>query len=152
MNTNSLLPAGDNSVAVLCSVSSTVIESQAVTGRIGGGTRSHRAWFYRRIMKSPVVEPFRKVLQPLIKWTFKPHFGVRDEANGKVLVNLKPPSTLALVMSVLLAPIVLLMLLPLFLILIPVLMIVFGMAVLVPAMSGDMEEEGQYFFASQVIR
>ena len=151
MNTNSLLPAGDNSVAALCSVSSTAIDFPD-SARVAGGVRSQRAWLYRRIMKSPVVEPFRKVLQPLIKWTFKPHFGVRDEANGKVLVNLKPPSTFAVVMTVLLAPIVFLMLLPLFLILIPVLMVVFAMAVLVPALSGDMEEEGQYFFASQVMR
>ena len=150
MNTNSFPPAGNNSVAVLCSVSSTVIDFPD-SARIAGGTRSHRAWLYRRIMKSPVVEPFRKVLQPLIKWTFKPHFGVSDEANGKVLVNLKPPSTFAVVMSVLLAPIVFLMLLPLFLILVPVLMFVFGMAVLLPALSGDMDEGEQYFFANTVM-
>lgn len=102
-------------------------------------------------MKSSVVEPFRKVLRPLIRWTWQPHFGVRDEASGTVPVNLKSPSTFAVVMSVILAPIVFLMLLPLFLILVPVVMFVGVMAILVPVLQGNMEEGEHHSFSSHVM-
>jgi len=90
-------------------------------------------------MKSSAVEPFRKVLRPLIRWAWKPHLGVRDDAVGMVPVNLKPPSTFVIVMSVIFAPIIFLMLLPLFLILIPVVMVVGAMALLVPVFQGEVD-------------
>lgn len=145
------MPAGNKSVAAPCFVPSTASESEARTSRTTGGAKSHRAWLYRRIMKSSVVEPFRKVLRPLIRWTWQPHFGVRDEASGTVPVNLKSPSTFAVVMSVILAPIVFLMLLPLFLILVPVVMFVGVMAILVPVLQGNMEEGEHHSFSSHVM-
>lgn len=152
MNTISDPPAGNDNVAEPCSVSSTVSASPARPVRIHGGTRSLRARIYRHLMRSILVEPFRKVLRPLLRWTLKPHFGVSDEASGTVPVNLKPPSTFAMVMSVILAPIIFLMLLPLFLILIPVVMFVGAIAIIIPVLKGDMEEGEHRSFASHVIR
>lgn len=145
------MPAGDNSVAVPCAVPSTASEVPD-RSRTNGGAKSQRAWLYRRIMKSSVVEPFRTVLRPLIRWTWKPHFGVRDAGAGMVPVNLKPPSAFAILMSVILAPIVFLMLLPLLLILVPVVMFVGVIAIIVPVLQGDMEEGEHHSFASHVVQ
>ena len=68
-------------------------------------------------MNSPVVEPFRHVLRPLLRWAWQPHLAL---FGGTELVNLKPPSTFALIMSIILGPLVFVMLLPLILILLPV--------------------------------
>jgi hypothetical protein len=150
MNTNSSMPAGNNSVAAPCSASSTV-SAPAVRPHHAGGSRHTRSWLYRRIMRSSVVEPFRKVLRPLIRWMWQPHFGFRSEESRVVPVNLKSPSTFAIVMSVILAPIVFLMLLPLFLILIPVVMFVGVIAIIVPVLQGNMEEGEHHSFASHVM-
>lgn len=111
--------------------------------RATGGASLKRLWLYRRIMRSSLVEPFRKVLRPLVRWIWQPHFAVRDEAHDLVPVNLKPPGTFTIVMSVIFAPLIFLMLLPLLLILVPVVMIVALAALLVPALTGEMDGGGR---------
>lgn len=89
---------------------------------LASGSRFRHAWIYRRLLQSGVVEPFRKVLRPLIRWMFQPHFAVWDGSRheSKVDVSLQKPSMGTLVLSVVLGPLVFLMLLPLILILVPV--------------------------------
>ena len=81
---------------------------------------------YRVIMNSPVVEPFRHVLRPLLRWAWRPHFSL---FGGLDRVDFKPPGTLAIVMTILLGPLVFIMLLPLILVLFPVALVAGMMAV-----------------------
>ena len=78
-------------------------------------------------MNSPVVEPFRHVLRPLLRWAWQPHLSL---FGGTELINFKPPSTFAMVMSIVLGPLVFVMLLPLILVLLPVAMIAGGLALI----------------------
>ncbi len=87
-----------------------------------------RLWQYRRMLRSPLIQPFRQALRPLVRWLFTNHLFVRDpdEQGHRIGVNLKPLSIATAVLCLLLAPLVVAMLLPLILVLLPVAM-VFGM-------------------------
>lgn len=75
-----------------------------------------RLWQYRRMLRSPLIHPFRKVLRPFIRRMFASN---PDGLNFKLL-------TLGItLLALLLAPLVFVMLLPLVLILLPV-AILFG--------------------------
>ena len=103
---------------------------------------------YRIVMHSPVVEPFRHVLRPLLRWAWKPHLAV---FGGLELVNLKPPSTLALVVSAIFGPLVFVLLLPLILILVPALMVVGMLAVLAANLQAGAEDTTSHSMALHVL-
>src|SRR3569623_352835 len=104
-----------------------------------GGRRHNRrpGMIYRLFMHSPLMEPYRHVLRPLKRWAWRPHLTVLGSSERG---NLKPPSTFAMVMSVLLGPLIFLLLLPLILILIPVGMVVGVLAVLATSVQVEAEE------------
>lgn len=121
----------------------------------GGGTHHHRqSWLYRRILKSGVIEPVRKVLKPLLLWTFKPHITVHGEGEQetRVDVNLKPPSTVVIVWWTIFGPLIFLMLLPLILILIPVIMVIGLAGIVVAAMQTDSDESQHQSLTTHVMR
>lgn len=80
-----------------------------------------RIWNYRRVLRSPLFHPFHKVLQPLVRWVFASHLFVYDESrpDSPISVNLKPLTISILAMSVVLAPLIFVIILPLVLILVP---------------------------------
>ncbi len=102
-----------------------------------------RIWHLRRILRIPVLQPFRKTLRPLLRWALKPHVFVAGDQQGaaRVGLNLKPASIITLVLSILLGPLVFLMLLPLVLILLPVALIIGGIAVAITSMQTTAEED-----------
>ncbi len=108
-----------------------------------GGRRHKRrpGYLYRLFMHTPLMEPFRHVLRPLVRWAWRPHLTILGMTER---VNLKPPSTFAMVMSILLGPLIFLMLLPLILILIPVGMVVGVLAVLATSVQVEAEEPGPH--------
>ncbi len=81
-----------------------------------------RIWNYRRVLRSPLCHPFRKLLRPLVRWVFASHLFVYDEArpDSPIGVNLKALSVSTVLLTLLLTPLVFVMLLPLVLILLPV--------------------------------
>lgn len=93
-----------------------------------------RLWQYRRMLRSPFVQPFRKVLRPFIRRLFTAD---PDGMNFKLI-------TLGLtLLALLLAPLVFVMLLPLVLILIPA-AILFGIIGLVSTSNQADEDEIQH--------
>lgn len=103
---------------------------------------------YRLFMHTPLMEPYRHLLRPLLRWVWKPHFAI---LGGPELINLKPPSTFALVMSIILGPLVFVMLLPLILILIPVAMVVGILAVLAACLQCEADQPGPHSMALHVL-
>lgn len=85
-------------------------------------------------VKSALVTPFREVLKPLAAWLMRRHFTVagEDPNDGRIDLNLKPPSLVAMALTMALAPLIFLLLLPLILILLPA-FIVMGLAGMVAA-------------------
>lgn len=84
-----------------------------------------RLWQYRRMLRSPLIQPFRQALRPLVRWLFTSHLFIRDPENQghPVMVNIKPLSIVVAMLSLLLAPLVFAMVLPLILVLLPVAMV-----------------------------
>jgi len=99
------------------------------------------------------MQPYRRLLRPLWVWTWKPHLSILSGAGPteRVFVNLKPPSTFVLVMSVVLGQLIFLMLLPLVLILIPVAMFVGVLAVLIACLQCEADEPGPHSMALHVM-
>ena len=89
-------------------------------------------------MRSGVVEPFRKVLRPLIRWVLQPHIGVHDAVDHTVPVPLKQPSLFTIVMTIILSPVIFFILLPLLIVLFPAALIIGTIAMLVPLFSEEM--------------
>jgi len=104
-------------------------------------------------MGSGAMQPYRRLLHPLWVWTWKPHLSILSGVGPteRVFVNLKPPSTFVLVMSVILGPLIFLMLLPLILILIPVAMFVGVLAVLIACLQCEADEPGPHSMALHVM-
>lgn len=102
-----------------------------------------RIWNLRKLLRTPLLQPFRKALRPLIRWAIKPHVSVAAEqqGNARVGVNLKPLSASTIVLSILLGPLVFLMLLPLVLILLPVALIIGSIAVAITSLQTTAEED-----------
>ncbi|MDB6119284.1 MAG: hypothetical protein JWO08_3065 [Verrucomicrobiaceae bacterium] len=96
---------------------------------------------YRLFMHTPLMEPYRHLLKPLLRWAWKPHLAI---LGGQELVNLKPPSTFALVISIILGPLIFIMLLPLILVLLPVGMVVGILAILAACLQTEAEEPGPH--------
>ncbi len=113
---------------------------------IGGFHKNRPSLLYRRIMHSGMMEPYRRLLHPLWVWTWKPHLSILsgESPTEKMYVNLKPPSTFALVMSVILGPLVFVMLLPLVLILVPVAIFVGVVAALAANVQCEVEAPGPH--------
>ncbi len=99
-------------------------------------------------MHSPLMEPYRHLLRPLLRWAWKPHLAI---LGGTELVNLKPPSTFALIMSIILGPLIFVMLLPLILILLPVGMVVGVLAVLAACLQCEADQPGPHSPALHVM-
>ena len=112
-----------------------------------GGHKNRPGRVYRLVMGSPVVEPFRHVLRPLLRWAWKPHLAL---FGGSELVNLRPPSTFAIVMSVILGPLVFVMLLPLILILVPAVLVVGVLAMLAASLQSEVTQPGPFYTALQL--
>lgn len=102
------------------------------------------AWLYRRVLRSPIVEPFRKVLRPLVRWAFQPHLHVAadSDGSGKAGVSLKEPSLATVAWWMVFGPLVFVMLLPLLLILVPVVMLLGIAAVIVSAFRAETDGGG----------
>ncbi|MDB6139657.1 MAG: hypothetical protein JWO94_2729 [Verrucomicrobiaceae bacterium] len=134
------------------SVSQPPAPSATATGCLahrGDGLQKRRpGTLYRLFMHTPLMEPYRHLLRPLLRWAWKPHFAI---LGGLELVNLKPPSTFALVMSIILGPLVFVMLLPLVLILVPVAMVVGVLAVLAACLQCEADTQGPHSMALHVL-
>lgn len=80
-----------------------------------------RLWNYRRMLRSPLVQPFRTVLRPLVRWVFSTHVFVYDEDRPGLpfTVNFKPLETTSVLVGLLVAPLIFVLLLPLLLIMVP---------------------------------
>jgi hypothetical protein len=98
-----------------------------------------RLWDYRRLLRSPLVQPFRQVLRPFIRWVFKTHlFLAAGEVGGSpVGMNIKPASAAMFALAMVLGPLVVIMLLPLILILLPVAIVIGGIGVAIAAMQTE---------------
>jgi hypothetical protein len=121
--------------------------------RNAGLHKNRPSLLYRRIMHSWLMQPYRRLLHPLWAWTWKPHISIPSGAgpSERVYVNLKPPSTFALVMSVVLGPLIFLMLLPLILILIPVAMVVGVLAILIASLQSEADETVHHSLAEHLM-
>ncbi len=100
------------------------------------------AWLYRRVLRSPIVEPFRKVLRPLVRWVFRPHLHVAagPDGQGSESVSLKQPSLATVAWWMVFGPLVFVMLLPLLLILVPVVMLLGIAAIIFSAFQEETED------------
>lgn len=98
-----------------------------------------RIWDYRRLLRSPPIQPFRKVLKPFIRWAFETHLvlAADDEEGKPVDIDVKPTSALAVALGMALGPLVFIMLLPLFLIVVPLLIVIGCLVLAVAAMNGS---------------
>ncbi len=121
METNPNTPAGSTSAPEPHLQTPTASATVPTHGHAGGAIR--KAWLYRRVLQSPLVQPFRKVLRPLIRWVFQPHLSMPAE-NGRVAINIKPASLATIAWWTIFGPLIFLMLLPLLLILVPLALIV----------------------------
>lgn len=112
---------------------------------LASGSRFRHAWIYRRVLTSGLVEPFRKVLRPLIRWLFQPHFkcwdGPRHES--RIDIPMRRPSMGTLGLSIVLGPLVFLMLLPLVLVLVPVAALIGVAAVMAASMQTGLDGGGK---------
>ncbi len=81
----------------------------------------HRVWQLRR-MKASLLHPFRKVLRPLLHWLRQEHIHVQAGGHGDppVGLNLKNFGWGSIALSVILAPLAFLILLPLLILIFPV--------------------------------
>lgn len=108
---------------------------------------------YRRIMHSWLMQPYRRLLHPLWVWTWKPHvsFLSNEAPTEKVYVNLKPPSTFVLVMSILLGPLFFVIFLPLIIITLPVAVFLGLLGVMIASMQTEKEEPIHHSLAWHVM-
>lgn len=106
--------------------------THTVHGLSVGGHDLRHLLIYKAFIKSGLMEPFRILVKPMKKWVLKHHVAIHtaEGSPDMVEVPLKQPSILTIVLTVLLAPLVFLMLLPLLLILVPLALVV-GFAALV---------------------
>ena len=141
-----------DSLAAATSVSSPPPRSTTATGvrpiRGDGVHKKRPGKLYRLFMHTPLMEPYRHLLKPLLRWAWKPHLAI---LGGPELVNLKPPSTFALVMSIILGPLIFVILLPLILVLLPVGMVVGIMAILAASLQTEADEPGPHSVALHVM-
>lgn len=107
-----------------------------------------KAWLYRRLLQSPVLQPFRKVLRPLLRWTFQPHFTVSDQAAGRVPLRLDPPSATTVLWWAIFGPFIALMLLPLLLIIVPLALLI-GLGALI-SISAQTDADEQHVSVAQL--
>ena len=92
-----------------------------------------RPWRYRHMMRSPLIQPFRQMLRPVVRWLFTRHPG----ADTKVM-------TIAFTaLGVILLPLIFVMLLPLILILLPVAML-FGLIGLASTSSQTDDDDSEH--------
>lgn len=106
-----------------------------------------RLWSYRRMLRSPLVQPFRTVLRPLVRWVFSTHVFVYDEERPGLpfRLNLKPLETTSALVGLLVAPLIFVLLLPLLLILVPIGVAFVMIALLASAMQFDDTISGLQF-------
>lgn len=104
----------------------------------------HRVWQLRR-MQATLLSPFRKAIRPLLVWLRQDHVFVEGGYDGAPPVGVKLGQfgweTLAL--TVLLAPVAFILLLPLLILLFPMVVII-GLACIIMASIQADEEEAEH--------
>lgn len=91
------------------------------------------------MIKSGLMEPFRILFKPLKRWVLARHVSIHTAEGSAETVELplRKPGAATLVLSILLAPLVFLMLLPLLLILVPLALGVAFIAMLAASLQSD---------------
>lgn len=110
-----------------------------VHGLSVGGHDLRQLLVYQVLIKSGLTEPFRILFKPLKQWMRARHVFIHtaEGTSETVELPLRKPGAATLVLSILLAPLVFLMLLPLLLILVPLALGVAFIALLVACLQSD---------------
>jgi hypothetical protein len=113
--------------------------NHSVHGLSVGGHDLRQLLVYQVMIKSGLTEPFRILFKPLKPWMLARHVSIHPEegASETVELPLRKPGAATLVLSILLAPLVFLMLMPLLLILAPLALGVAFIAVLAACLQSD---------------
>lgn len=100
----------------------------------------HRVWQLRR-MKATFLRPFRQALRPLLVWLRQEHVFVQSGQHGTppVGLNLKQFGWETIALSLILAPLAFIMLLPMLIVIFPVVVLIGLGAVAASAMQADAE-------------
>lgn len=110
-----------------------------VHGLSVGGHDLRQLLVYQVLIKSGLTEPFRILFKPLKRWAISRHVSIHtaEGTSETVEIPLRKPGAATLVLSILLAPLVFLMLLPLLLILVPLALGVAFIALLASCLQAD---------------
>jgi hypothetical protein len=100
----------------------------------------HRVWQLRR-MKATFLRPFRQALRPLLVWLRQEHVFVQSGQHGTppVGLHLKQFGWETIALSLILAPLAFIMLLPMLIVIFPVVVLIGLGAVAASAMQADSE-------------
>lgn len=101
----------------------------------------HRVWQFRR-MQATFLRPFRQALRPLLVWLRQDHIFVKNGQFGAppVGLKLKQFSWEAAALSLILAPLAFIILLPMLIVIFPVAVLIGLAAVMVGSMQTDAED------------
>ena len=113
--------------------------NHSVHGLSVGGHDLRQLLVYQFLIKSGLTEPFRILFKPLKKWVLARHVCIHAAEGSAETVELplRKPGAATLVLSILLAPLMFLMLLPLMLILTPLALGVAFIAMLAASIQSD---------------
>lgn len=108
----------------------------------------HRVWQFRR-MQATFLRPFRQAIRPLLVWLRQEHFFVKSGQHGAppVGLNLRQFGWETIALSIVLAPLAFILLLPLLILIFPAAVLIGLAGVVVAAVQTDAEDAEHHSLA-----